>query len=172
MKQTKYQIWLADFIVAAIEIHENKWDRLTVGFWQEIKKWIEKNPEPIRTEEDLQERWVWDDDPKNAFTAYVLQTKHKKYPYLAFNKEFIVEWYRKKNASIEKPLPEKEYRPHTEPKIEWLGKTIIHKNGGSPQTIKKLSKLFIETKSITCGFDCLFDNYTWEDGSVIGEEVR
>jgi len=69
---------------------------------------------------------------------------------------------------------QKQYRPYTEAKTEWVGQTIIRYDGRKYVILSIMfdGKWLVEyNDEIYENLEYLFKNFTWADGSQFGEEV-
>ncbi len=73
---------------------------------------------------------------------------------------------------IEK-IPQKKYKAYDKPSLEWLEKTIVDKSRDCMAIIGFVGKNSIKTEEYDeISFDKLYNDYTWVDGSVCGQEVE
>lgn len=72
--------------------------------------------------------------------------------------------------------PEPKYKPYDKPQIEWLGKVVKEKNKEYYAMITQIdytdNLCSVLHGAHWSSIEGLFENYTWADGSPIGEVVK
>lgn len=78
------------------------------------------------------------------------------------------------NEDLYRIKPEPQYKPYDKPQIEWLGKVVKKKKH---EVYSLITEIHINNDAVCMtdefySCDYLFKNYTWADGSIIGEVVK
>ena len=101
---------------------------------------------------------------KEKFVIYIPEVEN---PFITTNEENVVTAW-----TYARPIPKKEYKAYSEPKLEWIGKKVKDKFGVE-STIRMIGSGYVNFKENNNEASCedLFKNYTWLDGSICGDNI-
>ena len=158
------------------------------------KQWLKENNMKLEVTTDYKDpKWCEvrdfeDDEWEKAILIADNSTLNLEYPYSivqhldekAFlNGEKVNIVLRRRFA---RPIPKKEYKPYSEPKLEWIGKIVKDKKSGKKLNIENITRnlatdeLVLSLMQQSTGdifyttMQEFLDTCTWLDGSVCGEE--